>query len=111
LLHKAEPQMESASHSTCLHCEKPIKKVPGGHGSTWVHEDTGFVAESGKARSQPETKWWEDHDNIVLLVRYLADGWWPRNEIADAVEKPWKWQTEFDDAVINRDRLAKEEAT
>jgi hypothetical protein len=29
--------------SQCIHCHKLIKRVPGGQGPTWVHEDTGAV--------------------------------------------------------------------
>jgi hypothetical protein len=44
-IHKAEPAPEFAEDalSTCIHCHREIKRVPGGQGSTWVHADTGAV--------------------------------------------------------------------
>jgi len=45
-LHKATPDNERDGWgiSQCVYCHKGIKQVPGGQGSTWVHEDTGMVA-------------------------------------------------------------------
>ncbi|MEE8177716.1 MAG: hypothetical protein V3T65_06955 [Acidobacteriota bacterium] len=40
-------------------------------------------------------KWYEDHDNLVLLTRYLAAMDDSSTEIAYAVEKPWKFEKEF----------------
>lgn len=36
--------------SGCLYCGFDVKRVPGGHGSTWVHVFTGTVAGSGSPR-------------------------------------------------------------
>jgi hypothetical protein len=49
-IHKAEPHADFAedSSSTCIHCHGEIRKVPGGHGPTWVHGD-GCVVGSGPA--------------------------------------------------------------
>ena len=30
--------------STCKHCKAEVRRVPGGHGPTWVHDETGTVA-------------------------------------------------------------------
>jgi hypothetical protein len=97
-VHKAEPQQLVFSHSTCLHCERPIKKVPGGQGPTWVHEDSGFVAEVGAPRVVRPERWWRDHDNLVLLTAWLAENGRSGGEVAYAVEKPWKYEDEFDEA-------------
>jgi hypothetical protein len=48
-LHKADPgdpgnfPSDPRNPYTCVHCGKAIKRVPGGNGSTWVHEATGMV--------------------------------------------------------------------
>lgn len=42
LIHKAKPQDDNPY--CCAVCGTEIKKVPGGHGSTYVHTDTGAVA-------------------------------------------------------------------
>lgn len=48
--HKAEPapQLAQDASSTCIHCHREIKRVPGGQGSTWVHADTGAVVGQGE---------------------------------------------------------------
>lgn len=46
-----------------------------------------------------ERRWFEEHDNIVLLVRYMADQpEYDKAAIAYAVEKPWKFEDVFGDA-------------
>jgi hypothetical protein len=45
-----------------------------------------------------DRKWWSDYDNIILLTRYLADRGDPAEEVAYAVEKPWKYEEEFESA-------------
>jgi hypothetical protein len=35
--------------------------------------------------------WWQSHDNMVTLTRYMADNLHGADDIADAVEKPWKF--------------------
>lgn len=54
-IHKAEPVQAFANdaHSTCIHCHREIKRVPGGNGPTWVHSDTGTVVGSGPASTKP----------------------------------------------------------
>lgn len=42
-----------------------------------------------------ELPWYAVHANLVLLTRYLADGGWEAETIADAVEKPWKYEPEY----------------
>lgn len=43
--HKANPGTfpTGTLPTECVECGKGIKRVPGGHGPTWVHEDTGMV--------------------------------------------------------------------
>lgn len=49
-VHKAEPEPNPAfGASTCIHCGKDIRIVPGGRGPTWVHASTGAVAGAGVA--------------------------------------------------------------
>jgi hypothetical protein len=47
-MHKAQPTPEFTDDavSTCVVCHRDIKRVPGGHGPTWVHSDTGAVVDS-----------------------------------------------------------------
>ena len=40
-IHKATPA-EDEQH--CAVCGQWVKRVPGGHGPTWVHRDSGAVA-------------------------------------------------------------------
>ena len=48
-IHKAEPCENDDSH--CTVCGQPIRSVPGGHGPTWVHADSGAVAAPNPAQS------------------------------------------------------------
>jgi len=45
-IHKAEPLPGTgdSGEAYCRHCDHDIKRVPGGQGPTWVHEETGAVA-------------------------------------------------------------------
>jgi len=45
-VHKAQPAhpQDPEDHQPCAVCRREVKKVPGGHGPTWVHVDTGTVA-------------------------------------------------------------------
>jgi len=45
-IHKAEPLPGTGDNGVayCRHCDHDIKRVPGGQGPTWVHEETGAVA-------------------------------------------------------------------
>lgn len=42
--------------------------------------------------------WYSYHENIVTLTRYLADNGWDADDVAYAVEKPWKYEEEFQEA-------------
>ena len=44
------------------------------------------------------TDWYEKHDNIILLTAWMADNGFPAKEVAYAVEKPWKFADEFQQA-------------
>ena len=47
----------------------------------------------------PEIEWWKEYDNVVFLTRFMADSDnYDAATIADVVEKPWKWQTEYTEA-------------
>jgi hypothetical protein len=41
-IHRATPSQLKPLY--CLHCGQYIRQVPGGHGTTWVHDATGAVA-------------------------------------------------------------------
>lgn len=43
--------------------------------------------------------WFTDHSNIVTLTAYLAAEGYDGKDIAYAVEKPWKYEIEFLDAI------------
>ena len=44
-----------------------------------------------------ELPWYAHHGNLVLLAHHLAENGASGQEVADAVEKPWKYQDEFFD--------------
>ena len=46
----ATPQSEELGVSTCTHCANQVKRVIGGQGRTWVHED-GYRPCGGGARA------------------------------------------------------------
>jgi hypothetical protein len=43
--------------------------------------------------------WFQDYDNIVLLAKYMAENDSEAGEIADAIEKPWKYTEVFGEAL------------
>jgi hypothetical protein len=43
-----------------------------------------------------EINWWEVHANVVLLTSWMAENGASGQEIADAVEKLWKYTPEFE---------------
>lgn len=43
----------------------------------------------------PDGNWHESHDNVVILTRWMADDGRSAYEVADAVEKPWKFTDEY----------------
>lgn len=49
-IHKALPAHpgDPEDHQPCQVCRKEVHKVPGGHGPTWVHTETGTVVGSGR---------------------------------------------------------------
>lgn len=55
--HKAAPAHpdDPEDEQPCAHCRRTVKRVPGGHGPTWVHADTGAVV--GFAREDGPEKW------------------------------------------------------
>ncbi|RPJ71765.1 MAG: hypothetical protein EHM24_11205 [Acidobacteria bacterium] len=43
-----------------------------------------------------ETPWWQVYDNLVFLTRAMADSDnHDASAIADAVEKPWQYEAEY----------------
>jgi hypothetical protein len=42
--------------------------------------------------------WWEINDNVVLLTRYMADHGYDAHAVAYAVDKPWKFKDEYQEA-------------
>lgn len=51
-IHKAVPQDGTHGVSACVSCAAPVKRVPGGNGSIWVHSETGTIVGSGAAGHQ-----------------------------------------------------------
>jgi hypothetical protein len=49
--------------------------------------------------AETEAEWWNVHDNLVTLTRWMADNDHDSSEIADAIEKPWKYGPEFAQAM------------
>jgi hypothetical protein len=45
-----------------------------------------------------EPPWYAIHGNVVMLTRYLADQGYEATEVAYAVEKPHKFEVEFEKA-------------
>lgn len=44
-------------------------------------------------------KWYEIHDNFVLLCRYLVnDQHFDAGDLLQVVASPWKWEKEYHDA-------------
>lgn len=42
-------------------------------------------------------RWWEDHDTLVALTSYLVSRNYTAHDVAYAVEKPWKFQDEYEE--------------
>ena len=40
-------------------------------------------------------KWYNEHDNLVMLTTWMADNEYAASDVSDAVEKPWQWTNEF----------------
>lgn len=40
-------------------------------------------------------RWFQDHRNMIRLTHWMADNGYEAGDIADAVEKPWKYTEEF----------------
>lgn len=51
-----------------------------------------------------EVPWYVDHANIVVLARWMADNGYTAEDVAYAVEKPWKYEDEFDKAIAETNR-------
>jgi hypothetical protein len=55
-VHKAIPS--HVREGFCVACGQRIHRVPGGHGATWVHSDTGAVA--GMLPAEASILWADD---------------------------------------------------
>lgn len=48
--------------------------------------------------------WWKNHDNLITLCNWLAKNGRSGGEVAYAVEKPWKYEEEFNEAQADEAR-------
>ena len=48
---------------------------------------------------RPALAWWADHQELAALLRWLEEqhGYTSSTEIIPVLEKPWKWQPEYDE--------------
>tara|TARA_R110000765_G_scaffold79223_1_gene155945 strand:+ start:488 stop:685 length:198 start_codon:yes stop_codon:yes gene_type:complete len=48
----------------------------------------------------PKTQWYDNHENLELLVRYLIedDSDFTLENVLPILEKPWHWEWEFEQA-------------
>lgn len=59
-----------------------------------------------------EPLWWEHHSALIVLTAHLADHGSSAAEVAYAVEKPWKFEEAYHQALAEiGEQLAIEEAT
>lgn len=42
-----------------------------------------------------DDRWWENRDNLTLLCIRMAEAGYSADQVAYAVEKPWKFTDEF----------------
>jgi len=77
-------------------------------------EDRIFAAVNSRFNQPPTRKqkimpsiepefWFQTYANIVTLTSYMADNNMDAQEIADAVEKPWKFTEIFEEAQAELD--------
>jgi hypothetical protein len=43
----------------------------------------------------PAPKWYEKHENIVILATWMADQGNTAHTVVDAIETPWSYEDEF----------------
>jgi hypothetical protein len=53
-----------------------------------------------------ERRWFESHDNVVTLTAWMAENGQDAREVAAAVEKPWKYEDFFRQAMAEQDAEA-----
>lgn len=51
-VHKATLDDRYLDTPLCLYCGQAIKRVPGGHGPTWIHVESGAVAGTHEATNE-----------------------------------------------------------
>lgn len=77
----------------CRRCGQPMHRDGGmwltGGSNSWCVDEGSH---------QPPLRWFQDHRNMILLVRHLADDEATGDQVAWAVEKPWLYSEEFIDA-------------
>lgn len=54
-----------------------------------------------------EREWWEARENVATLAAYMADHGHTAAEVAYAVEKPWKHEDEYRQALAELDTETK----
>jgi len=87
--------------------EPEVPPIPAGRLHSFritpgAEEETVRLVEDGdNFRLQVREDWWTYYENIILLVHYLAEVGWQAEDIAYAVEKPWKYFQEFSSAIID----------
>jgi hypothetical protein len=73
----------------------------------WVRPDRARWVRREEGRTMSETRgttaeepWWQKHSAMVLLTRFMADsGDYSADQVAYAVEKPWKHDDLYKQAV------------
>lgn len=60
------------------------------------------VALTSAASSRPGVSpaardWWDDHDQLAELWRWLEDRGWEPDDVAHFLEHPWRWDPEYQD--------------
>lgn len=96
-MHTAAPDVVGTMRGDphCSYCDEPIKQVPGGQGTTWIHTDTGAVVgrhdpDALKARNLIRNIL-RDADKLVPeLVKLMADNQLVLGDDADDERlRPW----------------------
>jgi hypothetical protein len=45
--------------------------------------------------------WWDSYDNIVMLAYWMRERDHGVDDFVSMIEKPWKWTTEYEQAVAD----------
>lgn len=60
-----------------------------------VAAERAAALRAASAASAEARDWWEDHDNLAELWRFLEDRGEQPNDPAYFLDKPWKWDPEY----------------